>query len=196
MTNEPLIDPSCSAVLSMDMQAGIVSIYGKDQEGFIDRAASVLANARERAMRVIHIKVGFRKGLPEVNPRNALFNAIKTSERHQKLFAGELSEIHPSLGPAENDIVITKHRISAFTGTDLDMILRANDIETLVLFGIATSGVVLSTLVHAIDSDYRVIVVKDCCLDSDSELHHALTEKYFPSRGKVISAGEFLADGK
>ncbi len=196
MTHHPLIDPSRTAVLSMDMQAGIVSIYAKDQGGFLDRAASVLAKARELGARVIHIKVGFRKGLPEVSSRNALFNAVKTSEERQHLFAGEMGEIHPALGPAEDDIVITKHRISAFTGTDLEMILRANEIDTLVLFGIATSGVVLSTLVDAVDMDYRVIVIQDCCMDSEPELHHSLIEKYFTKRGTVISASEFLSPAK
>jgi len=53
------------------------------------------------------------------------------------------------------------------------MILRAKEIDTLVLFGIATSGVVLSTLLDASDADYRLIVVKDCCLDNDADVHAA-----------------------
>ncbi|MFZ0820169.1 MAG: isochorismatase family cysteine hydrolase [Candidatus Acidiferrales bacterium] len=196
MTAHSLFDPSRAAVLNMDMQAGIVSAYAKDQEGFPDRAASVLARARELGMLVIHIKVGFRKGLPEVSSRNPLFGAIKTSEKHQRLFEGDLGAIHPSLGPAPDDIVITKHRVSAFTGTDLDMILRATEIDTLVLFGIATSGVVLSTLVEAADRDYRLIVIKDCCVDLDADLHRTLIENFFPKRGKVISTSEFLAAEK
>lgn len=56
-------------------------------------------------------------------------------------------------------IIITKRRISAFVGADLAMILRVNDIDMLVLYGIATSGVVLSTLVEAADADYRVAVI-------------------------------------
>jgi len=71
------------------------------------------------------------------------------------------------------------------------MILRANEIDTLVLFGIATSGVVLSTLVDAVDADYKVVVIKDCCADRDEELHSCLTERYFTTRGAVITADEF-----
>ena len=193
MTNKSSIDPARTAVLSMDLQAGIISIYAKDDAGFVERAASVLNKARELGMRVIHVQLGFRKKLPEVSSRNSLFAAIKNSERHQRLFEGDLGAIHPMLGPAGDDIVVVKHRVSAFVGTDLEMILRANEIDTLVLFGIATSGVVLSTLVDAVDMDYRLFVVKDCCLDSDAELHTALVERFFPLRGKVISAGEFLA---
>jgi nicotinamidase-related amidase len=193
MTNQSSIDPARTAVLSMDLQAGIISIYAKDDASFLERAASVLGKARELGMRVIHVQVGFRKKLPEVSPRNALFAAIKNSERHQRLFEGDLGAIHPMLGPTGDDIVVVKHRVSAFAGTDLEMILRADEIDTLVLFGIATSGVVLSTLVDAVDLDYRLFVVKDCCLDSDAEVNTALVERFFPLRGKVISAGEFLA---
>lgn len=177
----------------MDLQSGIISIYAKDDAGFVERAASVLVKARELAMRVVHVQVGFRKNLPEVSSRNALFAAIKNSERHQRLFEGDLGAIHPSLGPTGDDIVVVKHRVSAFAGTDLDMILRANEIDTLILFGIATSGVVLSTLIDAVDKDYRIFVIKDCCVDSDAELHSALLNRFFPLRAKVISAGEFLA---
>lgn len=187
------IHPPHTAVLSMDMQTGIVSIYAKDEVGFPERAARVLAQSRQRGIRVIHIQVGFRKNLPEVSPRNSIFAAIKSSEQHQKLFAGEAGEIHPALTPHADDIVIVKHRVSAFIGTDLDMILRANEIRTLILFGIATSGVVLSTLCTAVDLDYRVIVIKDCCVDQDAELHGALINKYFPKRGEVLTADEFIA---
>jgi len=75
-----------------------------------------------------------------VSGRNKLFAAIKTTPRWQQLFAGDAAAIHPALGPEPTDIVVTKHRVGAFPGTDLEMILRSNDIETLVLFGIATSG--------------------------------------------------------
>jgi len=97
------------------------------------------------------------------------------------------------VAPQSGDIVVAKHRVGAFPGTDLDMILRANDIETLVMFGIATSGVVLSTLRHAADADYRLIVLKDCCSDRDAEVHRVLLEKIFPRQARVITAAEFAA---
>ena len=187
------LDPQHTAVLNMDMQAGIVSIYAKDEVRFPERAAHLLNLSRQRGMRIIHIQVGFREGLPEVSARNSLFAAVKNSEQYQKLFLGEAGAIHPALTPHSDDIVIVKHRISAFTGTDLDMILRANEIHTLVLFGIATSGVVLSTLCTAVDLDYRVIVIKDCCVDQDAVLNDALINNYFTKRGEVISADEFIA---
>jgi len=177
----------------MDCQTGIVSIYAKDdKEAFLTRAANVLNHARTSGMTIIHVQVGFRPGLPEVSSRNILFGAIKSSAQHQKLFQEPLGTIPSLIAPREGEIVITKHRISAFTGTDLAMILRANDIDTLVLYGIATSGVVLSTLLEAADADFRLAVIKDCCADLDPQLHDCLIGRLFPSRGAVLSVREFI----
>ncbi len=187
------LDPARTAVLSMDMQNGIVAAYAGANPDLISRAAEVLERGRALGMMIIHVQVGFRPGLPEISPRNPLFSAIRNSERHQQLFQGSGGAIHSALGPEPNDIVVTKHRVGAFTGTDLEMILRAHDADTLVLFGIATSGVVLSTLLAASDSDYRLIVLRDCCTDQDPEVHACLLDRIFPRRASVITAAEFLA---
>jgi nicotinamidase-related amidase len=185
-------DLSQTAVLSMDLQNAIVTHYVKDQDDFLPRVAGVLKAARDRQMRIIHVQVGFRPGAPEISVRNQLFGAIKNSVQWQQIFQGPAGAIHPAVAPQPDEIVITKHRISAFAGTDLDMILRANDIDTLVLFGIVTSGVVLATLLHACDADYRLIVVKDCCTDQDPEVHDALTAKVFPRLATVLDANALL----
>ena len=188
----PPADPTRSAVLSMDLQTSLVSVYTKDQPDFLSRAAAVLKRARSVGMRVIHVQVGFRDNLPEIGTRNPLFSAIKSSEKRQQMFRGEAGAIHPAVAPERDDIVITKHRVSAFAGTDLDVILRANDIDTLILFGISTSGVVLSTWAHASDEDYRLVVVKDCCADLDPEVHACLVDKMFPRQAAVVSATELF----
>jgi nicotinamidase-related amidase len=185
-------DIAHTALLAMDCQAGIVSIYAKPQEEFVARAAQVLRAARTAGMAVIHVQVGFRPGLPEVSSRNKLFAGVKANPQHQSFFQGASGAIHPALGPEANDLVVTKHRVSAFAGTDLEMLLRAKKIETLVMFGIATSGVVLSTLLEAGDADYRVVVIDDCCADLDAELHSALLKRLFPKRAEVLTADEFV----
>jgi nicotinamidase-related amidase len=190
MATNPIY-PAHTALLGMDCQTGVVSVYAKPPEAFVARAASALGAARKAAMTVIQVRVGFRQGLPEVSSRNKLFGAIKSSVPHQKFFEGSSGAIHPALGPEPGDIVVTKHRISAFAGTDLDMILRAKEIDTLVLFGIATSGVVLSTLLDACDADYRLAVISDCCADLDAELHSALINRLFPQRADVLAASDF-----
>jgi|HubBroStandDraft_6_1064221.scaffolds.fasta_scaffold535352_1 nicotinamidase-related amidase len=186
------IVPARTAILSMDFQTGIVSIYTKDDEELLSRVSSMLKAARASGMRIIHIQVRFRPGLPEIGTRNALFNTIKNSPKHQELFQGPAAAIHPAVAPETDDIVVTKHRVNAFTGTDLEMILRAQDIDTLIMWGIATSGVVLSTMLHAADADYRVIVIRDCCADANAQLHNSLMNGVFSRQGTVVTSTEFL----
>ena len=184
-------DRAHSALLCMDYQTGIVSTYVKDQDLLL-RAANLLKEARSAGIPIIYVQVGFRPKFPEISPRNAAFSAVRNSPQLQQMLAGPAGAIHSSVAPVDDDIVVTKHRVGAFAGTDLDMILRAKDIDTLILFGIATSGVVLSTVRHAADADYRLIVVKDCCADQDPEVHACLMDKVFPRQATVVSASELL----
>jgi nicotinamidase-related amidase len=92
---------------------------------------------------------------------------------------------------ADTDLVITKRRISAFTGSDLEVILRAQKIGHLVLAGIATSGVVLSTVREAYDQDYELTVLSDLCADFDAEVHSVLINKVFPRQAGVESFDEW-----
>lgn len=185
------VDAAYAAMLSLDVQAGIVSVYVKD-ESFVPRAARTLQAARTAGIPVVHVKVGFRPRVPEANPRNMFLSAIKASPPHQQFFQGASGAIHPDLGIVERDLVVTKSRVSAFAGTDLEVLLRAKEIRTLLLFGIATSGVVLSTVLEAADRDYRLIVVKDCCADLDADLHDTLVNKVFPRQAAVVSADDVI----
>jgi len=186
MTDRLDIDPKATALLAMDFQSLIVDGFAFEKEALLDRTASLLDAARAAGMRVIYVVVGFRPGFPEVSGRNLSFSGIKQSGR----FAPGAADVgvHPSVAPKADEVVVTKHRVSAFAGTDLDMILRANGIDTLILTGVATSGVVLSTLRHAADADYRLLVVGDCCSDRDEEVHRVLLEKVFPRQALVVSA--------
>jgi nicotinamidase-related amidase len=103
------------------------------------------------------------------------------------------TEIHPDIAPREGDVVVTKRRVSAFAGSDLEVVLRSLGAETLVLAGIATSGVVLSTLRQAADLDYRLVVLADACLDRDPEVHRVLIEKVFPRQAAISTVAQWAA---
>ncbi len=185
------IDPKTSALLVMDYQATIVENYAGDQQNLLSRTSALLGAARRAGLTIIHIVVGFRPGYAEVSPRNLSFSAIRQSGRF--LPGDPATAIHAAVAPVAGDIVVTKHRVSAFAGTDLEMILRANGIEHLVLAGIATSGVVLSTTRHAADADYRITIVRDCCADRDEEVHRVLLDKVFPRQAAVVASADILA---
>src|SRR5882672_6831584 len=141
------IDHRACAVLAMDFQADIVGRLGDAATPALDRAAAILSAARTASVPVIYVVVGFRPGYPEVSPRNAAFGPIVQSGRLITATPG--SDVDPKLKPEAGDVVIFKHRVSAFAGTELDMVLRAKSIDTLILLGLSTSGVVLSTVRHA-----------------------------------------------
>src|SRR5271165_4380286 len=105
---EMTFDPAHTAVLAMDCQTGLVSVYSTSPEDFIMRASSVLRAARAFGMLVVQVQVGFRLGLPEVSSRNKFFGAIKASKPHQEFFQGSSGAIHPALGPEPADIILTK----------------------------------------------------------------------------------------
>lgn len=184
-------DFGATALLVMDHQALLVDGYAPDPAGHLASVAKVISAARAAGLPVIYVCVGFRPGYPEVSDANQMFRAVRDGGRFR---AGDPStEIPEAIRPGEGDLVLTKHRVSAFEGTDLEMLLRARRIDTLVLFGIATSGVVLSTVRQAADRDYRLMVVSDLCLDNDPEVHRCLVDKILPRQATMISSDEFLA---
>jgi nicotinamidase-related amidase len=185
------IDLRRAAVLPMDLQRGVVSVYVRDDR-FVERVAAVLRRARQQRLLIIHVKVAFRSGVPEASPRNLFLSAVKASPPHQEFFQGESGAIHPGLGAEDKDLTVTKARVSAFAGSDLDLLLRAQGVDTVVLFGIATGGVVVSTALQAADLDYRVVILKDCCADLDADVHACLIDKILPRQATVLSSSEFL----
>jgi nicotinamidase-related amidase len=179
-----------TALLIMDVQQGIVDRFG-GEPGYLPGLGSAITAARQAGIPVIYVVVGFRPGYPEVSPRNKSFAAVAGAGRFTD---GDPSrEVHPAVAPAPADVVVTKRRVSGFAGSDLDVVLRAQGIGHLVLTGIATSGVVLSTLRQAADLDYQLTVLADGCLDADPEVHRVLLEKVFPRQAEVTSIKDWTA---
>lgn len=184
------IDKQHTAVLIMDYQNDIISGVTANYPHLLDRAEAVVTGARHAGLPVIYVVVRFRPGYPEVSARNKIFSGLKAAGRLAEGTPG--AEIHPRVPPQAGEIVVTKRRVGAFSTTDMESVLRAHNVTSLVLLGIATSGVVLSTVRWAADADYELIVVQDCCADGDEEVHRVLTQKVFPRQATVIESAEFL----
>lgn len=177
------------ALLVMDVQQTIVDRFGGDGD-YLPRLRTAIDAATGAGVPVIYVVVGFRPGFPEISTRNKAFGAI----RNTGAFGGSDADrqIHPDIAPRAGDIVVTKKRVSAFAGSDLDLVLRSGELDSLVLTGIATSGVVLSTLRQAADLDFALTVLSDGCLDADPEVHRVLTEKVFPRQADVVTVDEWV----
>jgi nicotinamidase-related amidase len=173
---------SKTALLLMDLQQAIT--HRITDAGHLPRLAGAADAARRAGLPVLHVVIGFRPGHPEVNGANKTFGALPSGA----FIEGDAgTAIHPAAAPLPGETVITKRRVSAFTGSDLEVVLRSQGIDHLVLTGVATSGVVLSTLRQAADLDYRITVPADGCFDPDPEVHRVLTEKVFPRQADVTT---------
>jgi nicotinamidase-related amidase len=185
------INPAKTALLIMDYENDIVGMLTEDIRGpLIERASTILREARQAKIQIIYVVVRFRDGYPEVSMQNKLFSGLKQSGRLVEGTPG--AEIDARVAPQPGDIVVTKRRVGAFSTTDLETILRSKNINKLVLFGISTSGVVLSTVRWAADMDYSLAVVSDACADRDPEVHRVLMDKVFPWQATVVTSNEFL----
>ncbi len=173
-----------SALLVMDLQNGIVSRFAENEDAIVPFQKAI-ASARAHNIPVIYVRVGFSEGYPEVSPKNKGFSAI--AEHGGMTLNDASTQIHESVKPQQGEPIVTKYRISAFAGSTLEVILRAQQIDTLIISGISTSGVVLSTVREAADKDFQLTVLSDACLDSDPDVHRVLTEKVFPRQAEVLT---------
>ncbi|MCJ7841875.1 cysteine hydrolase [Lederbergia sp. NSJ-179] len=178
-----------AALLVMDMQNGMVSRFARNEE-VLQPNQKAIASARAHNIPVIFIRLGFSKGYPELNRQSPIY--ARVAEYGGMTIFDEATQIHPSVKPLENEPVVTKYRVSAFSGSNLEVILSAQEIDTLILSGITTSGVVLSTLREAADKDYSLTVLKDACHDGDPEVHHMLMEKLFPVQANVMTVDAWI----
>lgn len=100
------------------------------------------------------------------------------------------SQLAADLHPQPRDIAVRKVRVGAFSTIDLDRQLRGRGVDTLVLAGISTSGVVLSTVREAIDRNYRIVLLNDACADPEPENHTFLIGRIYPRYATVIDVDE------
>jgi nicotinamidase-related amidase len=174
-----------TALLVMDVQGGTVARLN-DKTRYINTLTKAIQKGRDNNIPIIYVVIGFRKGYPEVSPNNRSFSFLMNGT--MKFDTKETAMVYEAVAPQVGDIIVTKKRVSAFTGSDLEVILRSMGIKHLVLTGIATGGVVLSTLREAADKDYALTVLSDACADMDEEVHRVLTTKIFPRQSEVIEA--------
>jgi nicotinamidase-related amidase len=176
------------ALLLMDLQNEIIDRYSATDD-YLDRVVQTQERAEQAGLLVVLVRVAFSPGQPEISARNKTFAAVKAGRR--MILGDSAVEPHPRLVRGNGEAVVTKKRVSAFAGSDLELVLRSHEVTGLVLAGIATSGVVLSTVREAADQDYEITVLEDLCLDGDEEVHRVLTHKVFPRQADVMTSSDW-----
>ncbi len=184
------LDRSRTALLIIDFQAdvfngGALEIVGT--EAVLPQAKKVLATARKIGLPIIHSQevhrqemVDFGRELDGSEPVHCLEN-----------WAG--TDFHPELYPRDGEYTIAKRRYSCFFGTDLEILLRGLQVNTLVIMGTMTNVCVHYTVAEAHQRDYHFYVIEDCCAGSDWEAHWAaLKAMKYLQRNSLITSQLFI----
>lgn len=178
---EEVLDPSVCAVVSIDMQNdamhpdGLLAEAGNDISGMLDilpRCQAFLERARHHDVFVVHVQT---ITLPDGRSDSPSWLRAKGLIVQSDFFLEGTwgAEFSPEVAPLPGEPVITKHRSSGFRGTDLDLVLRAHGVETVVVIGEQTPGCIEATYRDAAYHDYYNVLIEDCVAAFDQEQHEA-----------------------
>ncbi len=196
------VDPAHTALVIIDMQKDFcVDGFATSKAGrpldavkaLIPRLVKLRAAAQQAGVLVIH--VGF-----ETYPDHMSDSGPWLAQRRRATYASDkiaLSgtegiEFIDELSPAEGELTVMKHRYSAFKGTDMDLLLRARGIQTVVPSGVSTNVCVESTLRDAFEHNYYVCVPEDACASWDMELHAATLKTANARFGLITTIDEVI----
>jgi nicotinamidase-related amidase len=193
------IDPRTSALLVLHWQnelvkpGGAVSIplsHILAEAGTLQRVQEALQVSREKGVLVVYVNASHRKGYPEVPPNAGPLAAglVKTSAFLRGTWGAQVVE---ELQPRDDEIEIANYSTSAFTYTELDLILRNRGIRTVILAGLATQWIVESTARDAFNRGYSVWTLADCCNSPDREAHDYCVKHTLPMLGVVCQARDY-----
>ncbi|MDR6390384.1 isochorismatase family cysteine hydrolase [Paraburkholderia phenoliruptrix] len=182
----PPIAPKHTALIVMHYQTDILELFPSVAPTLLANTRKLCDAARAKGVGVYFANLRFSPGYPEVSPLNKNGQGIK----QLGLFVDD--QPSPELGRQANEPLVIAHRASVFFGTDLEARLCAHGVDSLILVGIASTGVVLSSVAYASDADFRLYTVKDCCYDPDQVVHDHLFSTAFESRTTVLSLADAL----
>jgi nicotinamidase-related amidase len=188
---EEIVSPAHTALIVVDVQndccspsgafaerGADLSLYGE----MIPRLQSLIEAARETGVLVVFIQATTLPDYRSQSPAQLLFE-----ERLRESYPGGSDDDRfdfclpgtwghdfvADVRPAPGELVVQKHRSSAFVGTNLDLLLRSNEVKTVVITGCTTEGCVDSTIRDAGFLDYYPVAVTDCIASDNHQLHEA-----------------------
>ena len=194
---EERVDPKHGMLIVVDMQndfchpEGAACKRGRDMafvQNMIPRLIRLVEKAREHAFPICFVKTSGNQWT-----NSPVWTEFKNPELLACAEGSWGAEFHAGLEPLPRDMVVTKHRYSAFIGTDLDMLLRARGVKSLLVTGVGTGMCVFHTLTVGFMLDYYITLVEDCCATTYGPTAHneavALVKKHY---GRVVPSSEVI----
>ena len=197
-----LIEPGHTAVLVSEMQRAIAGDLTAPAMSALSEAvaasgiggnlALLLDGARAAQATVVHATLQFRRDRAGVRIVTPLM-AVTMRDPEYLLVGSDQAQVIPELGPADTDIVAARiHGMSAFTGTDLDAILRSRDITTLIIGGVSLNEAIIGASIEAVNLGYRVVIPRDAALGTPASFGDDMLRYAFSLLGKVTTTQEIL----
>jgi nicotinamidase-related amidase len=198
-----LIAPTHTAILLSEMQRGIcgdlAGPFTKQLAEAVDQAGAVPALRRL-------MECGRAVGVPTVHATlqflpnragtkiNSPMMAVTMKDPNYLLYGSEQAEVIPELAPGPSDVVHRRiHGMSAFTGTELDAILRSLDVRTLIVGGVSLNEAVIGMSIEAINLGYSLVVVRDGSVGLPVSFANDMVEHCFRLLGKVALVDDVIA---
>jgi len=207
-TIEELVDPKYTALLLIDIQNDYITrggIWGESGEQFVlgqfvPNIKRVLDAARHSDILIVYLQNTIHPDFMAESPASLRSRLIRLGyegdDSTKKLIPYCVDgtwgwQIIDELAPLPNETVIKKHRPSSFMGTSLEMILRSNDIKSVVIVGLVTQGCVLATAIDAQSFGYCTIILRDCVVSHKPILHDAAL-LIMSGDKDIVNSGEVL----
>ena len=182
-----LVDPRLAAIVVVDMQrdfctpAGAFGQVGVDISMYppmVPRLVRLLEAGREAGVQIIYVLMTVLEGRASESPAQIRYNmrmqrATNGAPLSYTVDGSEGQRLIPELEVRPGDLVVKKYRSSGFWGTNLDLLLRSNAIQSVVVCGCTTEGCVESTARGAMFNDYYVVIPEDCVASDDRAQHDA-----------------------
>ncbi|MET0192895.1 MAG: cysteine hydrolase [Hyphomicrobiaceae bacterium] len=160
-----------------------------ERRGVLARSAEAIAKARAAGVPIAYVRVGFSG--EQDRPRCSPFLRPFYDAGYLQLGARG-TQVHAAVTPQPGDLDIVKHRVSAFWGTELDMILRARGIDKIYVSGVSTTYAVSSTVREAHDRDLDIVLIEDLCAAGSLAEHEAAIAALSPLCGTVTGSAEVV----
>ena len=182
------LDLRRTAVLPLDFMNDIVAAT-PNVEPVLNNANTVLDAARDHDVPVVYVTVSFTEGYPDAPVKtHPLYRMV--SENRMVIAAESGGEIHASVTPKQNELVLNKTSVDPFVTTRLAQHLKILDVNTIIIMGLWTNFAVEATARSAADLGYRVVVVRDACGSNSDENHEFSMSNLMPMFATVVDAAE------
>jgi biuret amidohydrolase len=198
-----LIAPSHTAFVISEMQRGIVGDLAGPalaelaravrEQDTVGRLRALADGARQHGIPVVHATIQYRRSRVGIRINTPLM-AVTLKDPDFMAEGSPEAEVIPELGPEPGDIVHDRrHGMSAFTGTDLDMILRSLDVRTIVIGGVSLNEAIIGMAIEAVNLGYRVAVVRDAAVGLPRQFAEDMLRHAYNLLGPTPAVDDVLA---